>query len=78
MAAGATRPAIQDLQSELDAAVKLIPDAALQGASRDAVQKLLALYLVPDIDSDGNGSKDSISFAYTLTTVPAVITGVAK
>lgn len=67
------------LKSDVLAAISAIPEAQLQQLGMDAatMNAMVTGMLKEDIDADGDGTKDSYSFAYLWQAVPAKIIGVS-
>ncbi len=67
------------LKKDLEDAIDKVPDGELQPVGGKAtVKSLLNTLVIPDIDTNDDGTKDGISAALTLTGVGAVIKGLSK
>lgn len=64
----------------IDKAIDQIPEEELQkqGFDKATITALVGGVLKPDIDSDENGTNESVSVHILIETIPAEITGVAK
>lgn len=65
-------------RADLDAAVDRIPAKSMAKlGDRATVKSLLGSIFKPDLDIDGDGTKDAISASFDFSTAAATITGVA-
>lgn len=64
-------------KDELIAALSLIPSNAELPVSVETVEALLELFVVPDVDTDGDGALDAASIGLKFAARPAVISGFA-
>ncbi len=64
----------EDLLKIVDA----LPDDFDLPISRQLLEGMLDMFLIPDIDADGDGTPESVSFGVRFTSIPALLSGVAE
>ena len=64
-------------EDDLNAAIDAVPDELLAetGFDKATIKGLISSLLKPDIDTDGDGTKDAISVGLSLETIHAEVTG---
>ncbi|MFH1532994.1 MAG: hypothetical protein ABIK09_19900 [Pseudomonadota bacterium] len=58
--------------------VEALPDDFDLSISRQLLKGMLDMFLIPDIDADGDGTPESVSFGVRFTTIPAMLSGIAE